>query len=354
MEMLDYFYEKPPQFSNFVPRRYQITDKKTLIVGMKKSGITSIIADFLSTLDKKSYLYLNLEDVRVNKIELKNLNSFIKKKAISHLVIENFRENFKLPFVENIILTCNNVNFKLQGFSFLHVKPLSFEEFIGFGQRNFNTEYLFSLYANRGKLPKSANLTSFENKLYLQDNINLCLKEDVSKKLFYLLAKKQSTPYSLFQAYKELKPLMKISKDKLYLKAKELQESGFISFIQKYNSPKSAKKIYIYNFAYKNAITYKKDFIKRFENMVFSELNEEEIFYTDELHFYLPQKNQAILCIPFLPPEIIIRRFSKLIAKLKILHIKSLKVITLGNEGKTTKENIECEILPFWEWALVL
>ncbi len=354
METLDYFYEKPPTFSHFNPRRYKIEAKRTLIVGTRKSGITSIIADFLSSLKEENFLYLNLNDIRVSNIEPKKLDKFIIKKSITHLVIENFHEDFTLPKIDNIILTCNNLHFKKDGFKLLHVKPLSFEEFIGFEHRNFNTEYLFSLYANRGKLPKSANLTSFENKIYLQENIKLCLEDKISQELFYLLAKKQSQPYSLFKAYNELKPFMKVSKDKLYQKAYELQKKGFVTFLEKFGSPKSAKKIYLTNFAYKNAITHEKDFIKRFENMVFSELHVKKVFYTDELHFYLPTKNQAFICIPFLPPEIIIRRFYKILPKLKDLHVNSLKIITLGNEGKAQKENITCEILPFWEWALVL
>ncbi len=39
--------------------------------------------------------------------------------------------------------------------------------------------------------------------------------------------------------------------------------------IEKYGSPKSSKKLFLIDFALKNALTFKKEFLKRFENMVF-------------------------------------------------------------------------------------
>lgn len=354
MELLEYFYEKPPISTTFHGRRYRIKSDKTLILGTNRSGVSSIIIDFLSTLDKQTYLYLNLEDTRVVKEGLKNLDTFIAKHNISHLCIENYKKDFPLPDVKNIILSSNDLTLEIQNFEILLIKPLNFEEFIGFGQRNFNSEHIFSLYANAGRFPKSASLNSFENKFYLQESIKLALNDDISQNLFYLLAKNQSKPYSLFKAYKTLKPSMKLSKDKLYEKAATLEKKGFLTFLPKLNSPKSPKKIFLNNFAYKNAITYEKDFARRFENMVFCELDVygSEIFYTDDVHFYLPHKNRALLCIPFLPPELIVRRFNKIHPLLSSLHINSLQVITLGNEGEYKKEGIACEILPFWEWAL--
>lgn len=354
MELLENLYENPPQLDSFNSRRYKIMDNKCLILGAKKSGISYIVADYLSSLKAKSYLYINLQDIRISLNELEKLEVFIKKYKISHLVIENYKQDFPLPNIQNIILTSNNLCLHVKGFKPLCVKPLSFEEFIGFNQRHFNSEHIFNLYANAGCLPKSASLNNYENKLYMQECISLCTSDETAKRLFCLLAKYQAQPYSLFRAYNELKPTMKISKDKLYKQALNLENEGLLTLLEKYNSPKSAKKIYLSNFAYKNAITYEKDFVKRFENMIFCQLNDKEIFYTDDIHFFLPQKNRAILSIPFLPPELIIRRFHKLLPHLKSLHVNSLHVITLGNEAQETKDNIQCEIIPFWQWALAL
>ncbi|PID48169.1 MAG: hypothetical protein CR967_01395 [Proteobacteria bacterium] len=354
MELLEYLYEKPPSQSYFHPRNYQIKSSKTLILGMPKCGITSIIIDFLSSLDEKNYLYLDLDDMRLGEIQIQKLNKFIKIKDISYLVIENYNKDFPLPKVKNIILSSHNLTLHLKDFHTLHVKGLYFEEFIAYQQRNFNTQHIFSLYSNSGTYPKSAMLSKYENKTYMQEAIKLSLPDPISQNLFLTLATNQAIPYSLFKAYNELKPKIKISKDKLYQKAKELEEMGLINFVEKFNSPRSPKKIYLNNFSLKNAITHKKDFVKRFENMIFCQLNEKEIFYTNQIHFYLPKKNQAIIAIPFLTLSLILGRFQKLLPTLKKLNIKDLYIITLNSTGKDQKEGIKCEILSFWDWALGL
>ncbi|MDR2342165.1 MAG: ATP-binding protein, partial [Campylobacteraceae bacterium] len=68
--------------------------------------------------------------------------------------------------------------------------------------------------------------------------------------------------------------------------------------------------------------------------------------------FYLPKRSLAILCIPFLQPEFINRRFKKLLNELRMLGVTTLQVITLGNEGKYKDEGLTCELIPFWEWAM--
>ncbi len=115
-----------------------------------------------------------------------------------------------------------------------------------------------------------------------------------------------------------------------------------------------AKKFYFMDFALKNALTFKKDFLKRFENIVFSELIKKEwqFFYTEHIDFYVPNENLAIICIPFLPAELIKRRFSKLKNELLSLHVKDLQVVTVGNEGGFVQNGINCEIIPFWQWAM--
>ncbi|NLC28266.1 MAG: ATP-binding protein [Campylobacteraceae bacterium] len=125
-------------------------------------------------------------------------------------------------------------------------------------------------------------------------------------------------------------------------------------FIPKHKAPKTPKKLFLNDFALKNAITFEKDFMRRFENIVFCELlwYKDEIFYTERLDFYIPSRKQAIVCIPFLPPELILRRFQTILTHLKSLDVSTLTVLTVGNEGEGKKEGVNCEILPFWEWAL--
>ncbi len=354
METLQTLYEKPPSTSNFVPRKYNIKHPKTLLLGSKKSGISSIIIDFLSTKEIKNYLYINLDDIRLNGYDFKKIPTFLEQKNIQTLVIENYKANFILPNIKNIILSSNDLSLKLQGFNLLRVDGLNFEEFIGFSQRSFNTEHIFNIYAKIGTFPKSSQLNSYENRQYLQEIIKLNLRDEISQKLFCTLAKHQAQPYSLFKAYSELKTNMKISKDKLYKSAVELEKKSLLSFVEKFSSPRSCKKIYLHNFAFKNSVSLERDFTKRFENMIFSQILHEQLYYTDELHFYLPNANLALLATPFLPPELIVRRFKKLLLNLKKLNVTHFQAITLGNEGAYSQDGIKCEIVPFWEWAVLL
>lgn len=353
MELLENLYEKPPLFSNFFGRRYHISHQKTILRGMHKSGTSSIIVDFLGTLEEGSFLYVNLSDARVDVNKLENLQSFISANSISYLIIENYTIGFPIPDVENIVLSSCEKNLSIEGFETLDVAPLCFEEFVGAGQRFFDTEHLFNLYANLGRLPHSYNLNKSENKRYLQDVAKLLCEDSLKFELFRHFAKNQSQTVSLHKAYQELKLHHKLSKDKLYKISHELENEHIISFISKLGFPKSAKKIYLTDFAFKNTLTYEKDFVKRFENMVFCELSG-EIFYTDEIHFYIPMRNLAILAIPFLPYELIIGRFKKLNQKLKSLNIEHLHVISLGASGEFEQNGIKCEVMPFWDWALSL
>lgn len=354
MEILENLYLNPPVFSNFFARKYTIKNKKTLLCGCKKSGISYIIFDFLSTLKPKSYIYINLQDIRISKNKLQNLDLFIKKNKITSVVLENYTLDITLPDVENIILSTNHTSLHVKDFSTLKIKPLNFEEFIASMQRNFNIEHIFSLYTKAGTYAKSTFLNEYENKIYLQECLNVFFQDNICYELFCLLAKHQATTYSAFEAYNELKKSIKISKDKLYQKLNFLIDTNVIFLMEKFNTPKAKKKIFLTNFAFKSAITYEKDFNKRFENMVFFHLhvNDEEAYYLDDISFYLPQKQQAILCIAFLPYEFIVRKFYKILPKLKALHVNSLCIITLSSEGHVQKDGILCEILPFWNWAL--
>lgn len=356
MKLLENLYEKPPKLSQFFGRRYHINSPKTLLLGMNKCGISSIIIDFLSTLEQNSYLYIDLADLRVGKTSLKHLDIFVKKHKINSLILENYTKDIVLPSIENIILSSTNSSLHVKDFAPLHVSPLNFEEFIGFQQRHFNTEYLFNLFTNSGRLPKNQILNEHENILYIQNALQIVLKEELEKSLFYYFALNQSKPISFHKAYVALKKEIKVSKDKLYRVAYEFTQRGLLSYVPKLNFPKSAKKVYLSDFAFKAALSYEKDFVSLFENMVFCELHvmEKNIYYTDEIHFILPLKKLAVFCIPFLPPELIYRRFTKLFPLLKSLHVKHVWVVTIGNEGSYKKEDIVCEIVPFWEWALML
>jgi len=356
MNLLETLYEIKLKNSFFYDRKTRIIAKKTLLLGPKKSGKTHLIVDYLQNFDSDEYLYIDFDDVRVNYADInqKKLQDFIDKNRIKLLVLENFNLSFAPPIAQEIIITNDNRDTKIKSFDSIHLYPLDFEEFIAFDKRHFNVEQLFSIYSKRGGIPEVV----LHNERNFQGEFQKISRELFESKNEFLVFKKfcelQSTKISLFQIYNQLKSEMKISKDFLYSFTANLYSRELLFYIEKYRQKKSAKKIYIFDFALKNGLTFKKDFLKRFENMVFLELFKrvKDIYYTDRIEFFIPSKKTAIIPSPFTPLEALKGKMKRALKHLESLHVESVDIITIGNESEFYLENIRFRQLPFWEWAL--
>lgn len=356
MNDLEYHYEESYKPQHLFPRKKRIQAKKTLLCGAAMCGKTYLILDHLSHFEKKEFLYLDLQDERIDLFSFEeDLHAFLKKYAIKLLVVENYDFSFDLPDVEELIISTRLTCKELEGFEKITLTPLDFEEYIAFDKRHFNVEQLFNLFTHTGTLPYFIALgIHYPNTLEVQKILRSFCEKQNHFRLLKTLALHQGLKVSLHKFYTLLKPHMKISKDKLYELVKSFEQKQLIFLVQKYKSEKSNKKLFLFDFAMKNALTCKKDFLKTFENMVFLELRKREqgIFYTDFIDLYLPNKNLALFCIPFLTEEFIKIKLSKLIQHLLTHKIRTIEVITVGNEGFFMLEKISCRILPFWDWAL--
>lgn len=355
MDILETLYEKPPALSKFQERKVHIEHPNTLLLGPKGSGKTTLILDFLSTLEAGSYLYVDENDLRLDG-NLANLDlaSFYHQNTLKLLVIDNYSSSVSLPNGCNLLLGSSDLSLHVKGMETLRVDYLDFEEFIAFSKGSVSPQHMFNLFANHGRHPGAVHLHDSQWVDYLQNQLCLHFANQSTLTLFKRMAHFQSKSLSLNGLYNELKKDMKISKDTLYETASFFEQHGLVHFVPKWQAPKTPKKLYLSDFSIKNAITFEKDFLKRFENIAFCELakNHDEIFYSQKLDFYLPQNSHGIVCIPFLPPELILRRFYGMLEHLKNLKISSLTVLTLGNEGEGKRDGIDCEIIPFWDWAL--
>ena len=353
MEILENLYDIKHKNNHYFERKLSINSKKTLINGVKKSGKTSLIIDYLSHFTQDEILYIDLKDTRVDtKTVAKNIYSFIKQRPIKILVIENFDNSFELPEVEEIILTCKD---KIEGFNILTLYPLDFEEFISFDARHSNIEHIFQIYANTGSYPQVILNSSNSVHWSMQEMLHVMISDSTEFEIFKKFSEAQSSKVSLFQIYNQLKSNIKISKDSLYKKVKKLEDDKMLFLVEKYDSPKSSKKLFLIDFALKNALTFKKEFLKRFENMVFLELMKKghTIYYSDSIDLYMPKNNYGVLCIPFLPQEMIKLRLQKILLHVKELNIKKIDIVTVGNEGEFWLKSTKCTIIPFWDWALM-
>ena len=364
MNQLELYYNQPLKSSKFIPRKYEIISPKTLIIGPISSGKTTLVYEFLSHYKSEERLYINLGDLRIDKGPLlANLKEFLEKNVqIKVLAVENLHaEELKiLSFLdelplENIILTSRELSLSLDGFARINLNYLDYEEFILFFKKNLDQDMFFSYFLAHGNEIASAFMDSSEVTSHLQQLLKANLN-DQSIGILKECAPKCHDILSAFGIYKNLKEQMKISKDSVYSALTNLSESGFIKFISKLDDASTSKKLYFTNFALRNALCLKKDFLAVFANVVFCELLKlkDEIYYTKDIDFFLSKRKLAIICIPFSAPEIIFLKFKKIHANLKELGVSKLQVISVTNQAELSIEGIKCEILSFSRWSLGL
>ncbi|MBF0923763.1 MAG: ATP-binding protein, partial [Campylobacter concisus] len=216
-------------------------------------------------------------------------------------------------------------------------------------------DLLFSYFLAHGNEIASAFLDSSEVTAHLQQLLRANLNEQ-SIAILKECATKCHDTISAFGIYKNLKEQMKISKDSVYSAINLLNESGYVEFVPNLDESSTSKKIYFTNFALRNALCLKKDFLAVFANVVFCELLKfkDEIYYTKEIDFFLTKRKLAIICVPFSAPEIVFLKFKKLHTSLKELGVSKLQIISVANQAEQSIEGIKCEILPFSRWSLGL
>ena len=444
MNDLKFFYENPPEFAGFIPRKRGIGSAKTIIYGVLNSGKSAVLKNEISELKKDEILYLNLADLRLEeavandaifaarnsadntngsevneneisgettldadisdidefyRADIKNTDIKSVKNAsaggsnnaknaesggiknrsenffreikeflaaneqISSLFLDNFSSaDFEISslqsFAEGLnlkrfIISTRDRELMLPGFERLELLPLSFEEFIAFDKRHNEINSMISAFLAQGGGAKNPFITpteilEFEQRL-LAANFSrteiLILKECLSS---------VHTAFSANKIYTALKPRIKISKDAVYGTIAKLERENFIRFLSKAGEPTCAKKLYFSHFNMREILTPKKDFVKKFANVLFCELLglNTSIFYTKELDFYLPTLKMGVLVIPFSDADIIFLKFRKILSALKRLGITSLKVVSMANSGRLEIEGIRCDVVPFHEFAL--
>jgi len=355
MKILDHLYEKELRLNRFYPRKVTITHPKTILHGPSNSGKTTVLLDYLSNKKKDEYLYIDFNDLRIEQAIFIGLPSFIKNKNIKSLVLDNFDFSFTIPECSEVIISTNK-DIKIDGFKIVDIYPLDFEEFIAFEKRQFDIKSIFNTYATVGTYPliSKSSKDSFVNEF--QKLIISQMSSKLELEIFKAFALSQGERVSPFAIFNELKIFHKISKDKFYEILNKFVNEQLIFFLQRYKKPKADKKIYLIDFAIKSILTYEKDFIKRFENIIFLELykQKEEIYFTDMIDFYIPNKNLAIIAMIFVPKNMIIDKTNRLKNELKSYDINKVEIITLEDqhEDEFIIDNIRCEIVTFWNWAL--
>ena len=309
-------------------RKIKLNFENSLIYGPKGVGKTFLVFSFLQNNFYK-YKYIDFEDYREKDFDFKGYDLAI---------FDNFDFSVQLPDITTFIITDKKIS--LPNFKVINFKGLDFEEFFSFDNSQSIT-HSFDKFLKTGNFPRSVFLEDYFKEEYLKTIFELLpYNKEVLKFFFSHIGEK----LTLYQIYQILKRKIKISKDSFYKTTAELIDKKIIYEVNKFNSPKSPKKFYSYNFAFKNILTTRKNILLTFENIVFLELNEEEVYYKDTLSFYLPSKELGIMVMPFANDELLEEKLKK------VKEVKKVQVITISNEFDFEWKNFEVEVVPFWRW----
>ena len=354
MDTLEILYENKIQASTFLERKIKITEPFTILIGPKLSGKTYLIYDYILS-NQNEYLYIDMNNLKDLSFNSTQLEDFINKKQIKILVIENYDFSFDLPIVESIILS-TNIYKDISNFSYLYVMPLDFEEYLSFDIKHQNTTNSFNSFLKYGNIAEIIDYKDNKKQNRNSEIIQLINQNPTSYKILELLIKNTSLLKSTFWLFNELKKTMKISKDFFYKQIKEFESNNTIIFCPKYNSPNTTKKLFIYNHSFMHSVSYNKNFNAVFSNMIFLEIYSryKDVCYYDKIDFYIPSRKTIILIVPFYINMQLASISAKILSIKDHIEFNSIDIVTISNQDSLYIDNITCEIIPFYEWALAL
>jgi hypothetical protein len=338
----------------------EISYPYTIIQGAPKSGKSYLIYDYLRQYKSEQYLYIDLNDIRIDKnVVFYNLDKFLlENNDIEVLIIDNI-DFIPKDFIKHIShlksIIISSVNYiTYNNFKTINISPLSFEEYILFDNKHQNITNKFNSFFKYGNFCEIIQINETKQLTRNQEIIQLISDNKIQEKILTLLIKSSGELKSIFQLFNLFKRTNKISKDLFYNSCKQFEDDGLIYFCQKYKQPKAPKKIYCYNHALIDAVTINKKFNNIFSNMIFLELIKiyQDIYYLDGVDFYIKKENRLILGIPFFNNQI--TSLAKILPHIEEYNIQSIQIITVSTESSIFVGDIECEITPFYEWALGL
>jgi len=306
-------------------RKEKIQTPNILITGPKRVGKSFLVFNYLKDYEGK-YKYIDFSDYREKSFDFEGYDLAI---------YENYDLSAPLPQIPVIVTSQKNI--ELEGFEKIELYGLDFEEYFSFFAQNENQA--FDRFLREGNFPRSFSEDFFKEE-YLKESFELLpYNKEVLKFFFSHIGEK----FTLYQIYQILKKQIKISKDSFYKEVAEMIKDRVIFEVGKYNSPKSPKKFFAYNFAYKNILTNKKNIQYTFENIVFLELKR-ELYYKDGLTFYIPEEQKGILVLPFADIDTAKEKLKK------VSEVKKVEIITISNEFEIKHKNFEVEVIPFIRW----
>jgi len=349
--LLEEFYSTDIYLERFHDRKLFLDDLSYQINGITQVGKTKLVKSYLLSLKKSSYLYIDCSDIRID-IELfnKKLFTFCNKNNITTLVLDNYYEALNLINISQIIIISTKY-IKLDFLKTITLYPLDYEEFLAF-EHKYDSSALNHFF-RMGCLPSLHKVNQDERNIYIQKVLRCSLNE-VEFEILILCSKMLSQKISAYNIYERLKTYRKISKDKLYKSFDNLIEMNYIHQLEKFNKPKATKKIYLCDISLKSALSVDKNFGRLFENMIFLELlkSNTEVFYDDGIDFYIPSKEEILICFVFGDERALFKKIENLESFIFSYQIKKVTAVTMNKEGSISHPLSKVEMLPFDIWAI--
>jgi predicted AAA+ superfamily ATPase len=349
--LLQELYKTDLHVEKFHDRKIYIDNQSYQINGIAQSGKSKLVKNYLLSLKKNSYLYIDCSDVRID-IGLLNqeLSKFCILNRVDTLVLDNYIEEISFVNVSQLIIT-SQIHYNIDTLKRLQLHPLDYEEFLAY-EHKYDSSALNHFF-QLGGFPAMHKIHSDDRVLYIQRTLRYTL-DSIEFDIIRLCAKMMSQKLSAFNIYERLKTDRKISKDKLYKSYEKLLSKNYIHNLEKFNHKRATKKLYLCDISIRNALTTDKHFGRLFENMIFLELLKlhVECYYDDGIDFYLPDTNEVILGMPFTDERSLFKKLEQIESFLFGYQVDKVTAITMNKEGSVSHPISKVEMVPFDIWAL--
>jgi len=354
MNLLEYYQNQLPSSENFVPRKCQLPLEKDInLYGVRGSGKTAIILDYLFEAQRDALLYIDLEDPNLifNTLDTLTLQHYIDKNNISILVLDHYKEGLLSSFPNVLrLIVLTRIPLKDKNFIAIELFPLDYEEFLAFETSSAQNRG-FNHFLRSGTLPllaRSQKTSTQAMKTFFQSSF-----DRQEQKLLLLLAQHHTKHLTIHQLYTFAKEKFKVSKDWLYKTIKYFTEEKLILFIDD-RYQKSGKKMLLFDFAFAKYLTLGQPFIIQFDTMVALALMKHHIdVKTLGIHGYITKDNELIIPAPFESEESLWVKSQNKFSIYKKYSIKKVTIVTVANNYTYSIEKVQFEALPFDEWSVI-
>jgi predicted AAA+ superfamily ATPase len=350
MYTLDIFFNNPPKLENYHSRKVELPDSSFLLYGPRGAGKSALIANYMKTLKKESFLYIDAQDpiFVLEDIDISELEKYIEEESIKTLILDHYFEGFLeyMPKIEQlIVVTRQKIDLDLPS---IVLYPLDFEEFFNF-QKAHLIQQNFSLYTKYGSLPQLALSHSpfaykelFFEKFDTQDG-----------KVMLILALFHTKIATSHQVYQQAKIYFKISKDWLYKAIKRLEQEGILYQIETFEKG-FGKKVILYDFAFAKYLNKTLNFNAIFDSIVALALIKHNIDFKAVLNplGYYTSKGELILISPFESEDSFWAKIQKNFGFYSNLKLQNITIVTVSNSYSFTINNITFNAIAFSEWVI--